>query len=333
MHELRKDPLLGRWVAVLKNSRSPSDYADYDVPSEDTKEGPCVLCPGNEGKTPKEIAAVREGGRWLSRVIPNFDPLFRIEGDLGRKGLGMYDKMNGIGADEIVIETDDHGRGPEDIGLEQVLRVVRLYRERMADLERDARMRYILVYKNSGKSAGALYLHPHSGIVATPIIPKRMKDELDGAKQYYAYKERCIFCDILREEMRLGDRVIYETKDFFAFSPFASRSPFEFWIVPKRHSCAFQEITPSETEDLSLMFMTMLKKMRTVLRTPPFNYFIHSAPNRIPRRDHWHTLGEDFHWHVEVIPRLLLTSGFEWGSGFYVLTTSPEDAAKYLREA
>jgi UDPglucose--hexose-1-phosphate uridylyltransferase len=306
---------------------------EYDIPSEKDSETSCILCPGREKETPPEIARVTEDGKWLSRVIPNVKPVFQIEGELGRRGVGMYDKMNSVGANEIIIETPDHKRRPEDMGVEQVLRVVRMYRERVSDLERDARMRYILIFKNSGKGAGAIYTHPHTEIVATPIIPKRMKEELDGAKQYYAYKERCIFCDIMREELRLGDRVISETRDFLAFSLFAPKFPFEFWILPKKHHCAFQEIGAAEMEDLSLMFATVLKKMRRILRDPPFNYVIHTAPNRVPRHGHWHTLGDDFHWHMEIMPRLLRTSGFEWGSGFYILPTSPEDAAKYLREA
>ncbi|MDP1758660.1 MAG: HIT domain-containing protein, partial [Thermodesulfovibrionales bacterium] len=150
---------------------------------------------------------------------------------------------------------------------------------------------------------------------------------------YYSYKERCIFCDIIREELRYGQRVIFETKKFIAFCPYAQISSFEFRIIPKRHSCAFQEIDSEEMEDLALMLSAMMKKLGTILKNPPYNYIIHTAPNMIPRRDHWHTLGEDYHWHIEVMPRLTRVSGFEWGSGFYVITTSPEDAAKYLREA
>ncbi|HTR44392.1 MAG TPA: HIT domain-containing protein [Thermodesulfovibrionales bacterium] len=330
MHELRKDPLLGRWVAVMSNSKSPDHY---DRAPENEQVMSCFLCPGNENKAPREISAVWEGGKWLSRVIPNFQPVLQIEGELGRRGIGMYDVMNSIGASELIVESPDHDRRPEDVGTEQVLNVLRLYRDRVADLEKDARLRYILVFKNSGKSAGAVFAHPHSEIVATPVIPKQIKEELDGAKQYYSYKERCIFCDIMREELRTGDRVISETRDFLVFTLFAAKFPFEFWIVPKRHSCVFQEITPAEMEDLSVTLSTALKKMRKVLKDPPFNYVIHTAPNRIPRRNHWHTLGDDFHWHIEIMPRLLRTSGFEWGSGFYVLTTSPEDAANYLREA
>lgn len=330
MHELRKDPLLGRWVAVISNSKSPSDY---DIFCESPGDASCVLCAGREKETPLEIASVREGGKWLVRVIPNPSPLFQVEGELGRKGLGMYDKMNGIGANEIVIESPDHGRPPEEIGTEQILRIIKIYRIRVTDLEKDARLRHILIFKNSGKGAGAAYSHPHSEVVATPVIPKGIKEELDGAKEYYAYKERCLFCDMIKEELRFGERVIFETRDFIAFSPFAPGFPFEFWILPKRHTCAFQEIRDSELEDLSLIFTAMIKKMKKILNDSPYNYVVHTAPNRIPRHDHWHTLGEDFHWHIEIMPRLLRRSGFEWGSGFFILTTSPEDTAKYLREA
>lgn len=336
MHELRKDPLMSRWVAVLSDSKAPEEYPIF---TEDVKESDCKFCPGRENETLPEIAAIRREGSlpngtgWWVRVIPSSKPILQIEGDLGRRGVGMYDKMNSIGANEILVETPEHNKRPEDIGFEQMVRIVTLYRERIADLEKDSRMRYILIYKNSCKEAGALYSHPHSQIIATPIIPKRVKEELDGAKQYYAYKERCIFCDMMSEELRYGQRIIFETKNFVAFCPYAQRFSFEFWIMPKRHSCAFQDIYADETEDLGLILYTTIKKLGTILKNPPYNYVIHTAPNRIPRRNHWHTLGEDFHWHMEVMPRLMRVSGFEWGSGFYVVTTSPEDAAKYLREA
>lgn len=330
MYELRKDILLGRWVAVAKKSKAPEEYGlQHEIDGGHS----CVLCVGREAETSHEITSIREGNKWRARVIPKFDPILQVEGELGRKGIGMYDKMNNIGANEVVIECPEHNKRPEDIGLGQMLKVITLYKERAADLERDGRLRYALIYKNSGKAAGAEFTHSHSEIIATPVIPNRVKGELDNAKQYYGYKERCIFCDIISEELRVGERIVFETRDFIAFTLFAPRFPFEFWILPKRHNCAFQEIHQSEMEDLSLMLSTMLKKMRKVLKEPAYNYFIHTAPNRVPRRDHWHTLGEDFHWHMEVIPRLFRRSGFEWGSGFYIITTSPEDAAKYYREA
>jgi UDPglucose--hexose-1-phosphate uridylyltransferase len=336
MHELRKDPLLGRWVAVLDQSKPPSDYI---LSPDGQNEKSCFFCAGRESELPADIMSIpkehpdESAGNWWTRVVPHVSPVFQVEGDLGRRGDGMYDKMNSVGANEIIVESPYHSVKPEDMGLAQMARVLRTYRERMADLEKDPRLRYTLIYKNSGVSSGAVYSHPITHLVSTPVIPKRVKEELDGAKQYFAYKERCIFCDLIREELRFGSRIILETNNFVAFCPYASKFPFEFWILPKRHSCAYQEIRADELEDMALVLSSVLKRLQAIFAGVSFNYFIHSAPNRIPRKNHWHTLGEDFHWHLEVMPRLLRTSGFEWGSGFYILPTSPEEAAKYLREA
>jgi UDPglucose--hexose-1-phosphate uridylyltransferase len=331
MHELRKDILLGRWVAVMSDSRTPAEYTK--PPDDDKTETSCFFCRGREHETPPEITSIRKSDAdWWVRALPSFKPIFQIEGDLGRRGIGIYDKMNAIGANEILVESPEHNLRPEDMGIEQMIRVITLYRSRLADLEKDSRLRYILIYKDSGKCAGQIFSHPVSFLMATPVIPKVVKDELDNAKQYFTYKERCVFCDIISEELRTGERIIFETKNFLAFCPYAAQFPFESWILPKRHSCAFQEITNEEIQDMGLVLMTILKKLRQVFHDPPFNYFIHTAPNMVPRRNHWHTLGEDYHWHIEIIPRIIRTSGFEWGSGFYILPTSPENAAKYLRE-
>ncbi len=335
-NELRKDPLLGRWVAVLNESRPPSEYHP-DIDTEPVRETSCIFCAGREDETPHEIASIPGPSRgrvrtWLTRVVPNLEPVFTVEGDLGRRGEGMYDTMNSIGANEIIIESPLHDREPEDMGHEQMLRVIHTYRDRMADLERDSRLRYTLIYKNHGRAAGALFDHPLSHLASTPVIPKRVKEELAGAKQYYAYKERCIFCDIIREETRADRRIVSETPHYLAFCPYASKFPFETWILPKRHNCAFQDALPAEQEDLAHILSAVLKKLRALFPDLAYNYFIHSAPNRVPRKDHWHTLGDDYHWHIEIMPRFLRTSGFEWGSGLYILPTSPEHAAKYLRE-
>lgn len=331
-NELRKDPLLGRWIAVMTPPKSPEEYL-VSLPAEE-HETSCRLCRGREKETTGEIMAISKAdGGWWTRVIPNFNPLFQVEGDLGRKGEGMYDRMNCIGANELIIESPEHSVRPEDIGLEQMSRVISTYKSRLEDLEKDHRLRYTLIYKNSGKEAGDAFSHPSSYLTSTPVIPKRVKEELDGAKQYFSYKERCIFCDIVREELRIGNRVIVETRNYIAFCPYASKFPFETWIIPKNHNCAFQSIRQEEIEDLALILSTALKKLRALfLDRLSFNYFIHSAPNRVPRKDQWHTLGEDYHWHIEIMPRLTRTSGFEWGSGFYILPTSPEHASKYLRE-
>lgn len=336
MHELRKDPLLSRWVAVLEQSLGPGDYS---MPADNSGEKTCLLCSGREKETPAEVSTIRAAGSgpdtpgWSVRAIPSPMPSLSQKKELGRKGVGIYDKMNSVGANELIIETPEHETMPEDMGAGQVRNVLEVYRQRIHELEKDPRIRYVLICKNSGRWAGALYTHPHSVVVATPVIPQNIKVRLDGAKQYYAYKERCIFCDIMDEELRADSRVILKTEHFVAFCPFAPSSPFEFWIMPRTHRCAFEDASAEELDDLSAVMAALLKKMRKALGEPSYYYAILTAPNRVPRRDHWHTLGDDFHWYVEVVPRITNTSGVEWSSGFYMLGTSPEDAAKYMREA
>lgn len=331
MHELRKDPILSRWVAVLSTSLAPEEYPSLSAPPSEES---CPLCAGREAETPPEIMAVPEGdGPWQARVIPSFRPVLMPGGDLGRRGRGMYDAMNSVGANEIIVEAPEHRARPEDMGPGQVRTVLELYKVRVSDIQKDERIKHVLVCKNSGSEAGSGFTHQHSEIIATPVIPLRMKAELDGAKYYYEYKERCIYCDIIDEELRVGKRVITESEHFLAFCPYAPKYPFEFWLAPKKHRCSFEDATAEELDDLSGVLAGTVKRMREVLREPSYNYVIHTAPNRIPRRDRWHTLGDDFHWHIEVVPRLQRASGFEWGSGFYVVPTSPEDAAEFLRSA
>ncbi|MBM4129127.1 MAG: galactose-1-phosphate uridylyltransferase, partial [Nitrospira sp.] len=224
MHELRKDILLGRWIEVLSESRAPSEYEISE--NKKLAEERCILCEGREGETPLEVASIRRPGTqpntpgWWVRAIPNFKPMFQVEGELGRRGIGIYDRMNSIGANEIIIESPEHAIKPEDRGIEQMVRVITLYRDRMVDLIKDIRLRYVLIHKNSRLDFGETFTHPLSYLIATPVIPKKIKEELENAKQYYDYKERCIFCDIMREELRVGDRVILETKHFVSFCPY-----------------------------------------------------------------------------------------------------------------
>ncbi len=327
MNELRREPLLGRWVAVLRESMRPEEYR-FAVETRAT--GRCDLCEEEHGE---EVFTSRDdSGRWLVKVVSSRDPIFSTEGDLARKGVGMYDRMNTFGANEIVIESPDHDHQAEEMGPAQMLRVLDAFINRTVELEKDARIRYIFINKNYGILSGDPYGHPHSLITAVPVIPKRVKDELDGARLYYDYKERCIFCDIMREEERMQDRVVMDSPCFLVFCPYATRFPFEFWILPKQHRCSFREIGDEERRDLSKVLTVMLRKLRRLLNDPPYSYVIHTAPSRIPRRNQWHTLSEDFHWHIEVMPRIRRLSGFELGSGMYTLSTSPEDAAKYLKE-
>ncbi len=330
MPELRKDPIHGRWVIIsTERSRRPSDFA----PEERRPMGGfCPLCEGNEDRTPPEIVAFRDDGTppnspgWTLRVVPNKFPALRIEGELSREGEGIYDKMNGIGAHEVVIETPRHEETLATLPLKNVKNVLLAYRERIIDLRRDRRLRYVLVFKNHGVAAGASLEHSHSQIIALPIVPKRVVEEIEGAKTYFNYKDRCVFCDIIRQELQRGHRVITENKSFLSVAPFASRFPFETWILPKTHHPSFEAMEFSQYEQAAQILSDTLQRLSHVLTDPPYNYVIHTSS--FPEAD-----ADHYHWHIEIMPKLTKVAGFEWGTGFYINPTPPEEAADYMREA
>ncbi|HIP96098.1 MAG TPA: galactose-1-phosphate uridylyltransferase [Anaerolineae bacterium] len=336
MPELRKDPVIGRWVIIsTERAKRPSDFK---VAPEARRPGPCPFCGGHEGETPPEIFALRENGDepnspgWQVRVVPNKYPALRIEGGLNREGVGMCDMMNGVGAHEVIVETPDHDKTMADLDEFQISKILWVYTQRIADLGKDDRFKYVLVFKNQGEAAGASLQHAHSQLIATPVTPKRVKEELVGAQAYYNYKQRCIFCDYIKQETRFfTERLVMETDGFVALSPFAARFPFETWILPKRHMCDFTYIKDQEFGALAHVLRTILNKMRVALNDPAFNYILHTAPFRRPRPGYWATVEYDYHWHIEIIPRLTKMAGFEWGSGFYINPTSPEVAAQVLR--
>jgi UDPglucose--hexose-1-phosphate uridylyltransferase len=315
MHELRKDPVLSRWVAVLKDSQPPEAYSDNCVSAEP---GECAFC-------------LEASGRSLWHIEPP-QTVFKPGDTLARHGMGMYDTMHAVGAHEMLIDSPTHDKAPEDLGAAHYGDVVQYWLARATEMTQDERIRFVTIGRSVGRQAGAAFGHPHSTLVAQPVIPYRIKAELDGAKEYFAYKERCVFCDILDEELRLGTRVVYESEHFVAFCPFSPRFPFEVWVFSRRHECKFMGITKDECGDLGEVLTKVIKRLRVVLGDPPYSYIVHSAPGRLPKRSSWHTLGDDYHWHIEIMPRLSVPSGAELGSGLYVVSTSPEDAARYLRE-
>jgi UDPglucose--hexose-1-phosphate uridylyltransferase len=323
--EFRQDPVNGRWVIIAsERGRRPTDF---ETPPHKVRGGFCPFCPGNESYTPREIYGVRkDGGRWSLRVVPNKFPVLEIEGDLGRAGDGIYDRMNGLGAHEVIVETPDHDTTLGRLEVPAVEDVLRAYHARYTDLKRDGRLRYVLLFKNDGEAAGASVDHPHSQLIAMPIVPRRAKEELAGAKRHFEYKERCIYCDILRQELSEGTRVVLENEAFVALSPYAARFPFETWIVPKVHQSSFEALSGTGFRTLARTLKNVLMRLARALDDPPYNYMIHTAPLQdepIPY----------YHWHMEVIPKLTKVAGFEWGSGFYVNPTPPEEATRFLREA
>ena len=328
MPELRKDPIVGRWVIIsTERARRPSDFASEPVRLRGTT---CVFCAGNEDKTPPEILVGRPAGGppngpgWSVRVVSNKFPALRIEGELEPSGEGLFDRMNGVGAHEVVIEAPDHGASLATLGTDAIADVLLAFRERVLDLKKDPRFQYILVFKNHGEAAGASLEHPHSQLIATPIIPIMVSEELAGAATYFGMKERCVWCDILRQERRSRQRVVAEADGFMALAPFAPRFPFETWILPVRHRSAFEESGIEEIRGLAAALRDLLGRINRTLGDPPYNFMLHTAPLREPVLDH-------FHWHLEVIPKLTRVAGFEWGSGFFINAVPPEDAAAALR--
>jgi UDPglucose--hexose-1-phosphate uridylyltransferase len=329
MPELRKDPIVGRWVIIsTERSKRPSDFPHGHSQG---KVALCVFCPGNEGLTPAEVLAFRDDGSkpneigWKVRVVPNKFPALRIEGPMGRRGEGLYDMMNGIGAHEVIIESVEHDRGVADLEPTQIERVLWAYRDRVLDLSKDMRFRYLLIFKNHGAEAGASLEHPHSQLIALPIVPLSVQQELQGARDYYSLKERCIFCDIVDQESHDRRRLIFENEGFVVVAPFASRFPFELLLLPKNHGSQFENIDTRDYHALAEALRAALRALKLALHDPPFNYIIHSAPLRDGESKH-------YHWHLEVTPALTKVAGFEVGTGFYINPMPPEDAATHLRQ-
>jgi UDPglucose--hexose-1-phosphate uridylyltransferase len=328
--ELRKDPVCGRWVIIsTERGKRPSDFKNT---VEQRKGGFCPFCPGNESSTPPEVLVYRpypgapNSPGWTTRVVPNKFPALQIEGDLDKVGEGMYDKMNGIGAHEVIIETPNHDATLPLMSLKGVEDMLWAYRDRIMDLKKDMRFKYILIFKNHGAAAGASLEHPHSQLIALPVLPKAVIEEMNGSRKYFNDRERCIFCDMVRQELGAKTRFILENESFVGFSPYAPRFPFEVWILPKRHISHFENCRESEYGSLAKILQDLLNRMDKVLQNPPYNYFIHTAP----LHDDYSV--DFYHWHLEIMPRLTKTAGFERGTDFYINPTPPEEASKHLRE-
>jgi UDPglucose--hexose-1-phosphate uridylyltransferase len=320
--ELRKDPIVGRWVIIAtERGKRPGEFT-HD-PSQPKPGAFCPFCPGQEDKTPPEVLAY--GRPWTLRVVPNKFPVLRVEGEVDRRGEGVYDAMNGIGAHEVLIETPSHDRAFADLEEREVESVLAAYQDRIHDLKRDVRFRYVMVFKNHGAAAGATLAHSHSQLIALPVVPITVADEMEGAKRYHDFKERCIFCDIVKQELADGRRVIFENGGFVVLAPYAPKFPFETWIVPKTHRAAYRDVERRELGQLANALRTALRRLNTALDNPPYNFILHSAPFGLEAAPH-------YHWHLEIMPTLSKVAGFEWGSGFYINPTPPEDAAKFLRD-
>jgi UDPglucose--hexose-1-phosphate uridylyltransferase len=331
MPELRKDPIVNRWVIIAtERARRP---IDFQVERDAKRPGLCPFCPGQEDKTPPEVLAYRPGDGpgarrdapgWRLRVFPNRYPALMIEGDLARAGDGVYDRMNGVGAHEVIVETPDHARSFGSLPEPEMESVFSAYRDRVLDLRQDMRFKYVMIFKNHGAAAGASLEHTHSQLIALPVVPSVVKEELEGAREYYRFKERCVFCDIVQQELAERKRIVYENDAFVVFEPYAPKFPFETWVLPKRHRASFTDAR-HDYRALANAMRVALRKLTVALDDPPYNFILHTAPLHDQESAH-------YHWHIEIMPTLSKVAGFEWGSGFYINPTPPEEAARFLRE-
>jgi UDPglucose--hexose-1-phosphate uridylyltransferase len=333
MSEVRRDIVTDTWVIVdTENETLPEKSAVVPEPADD-----CPFDEGRENRTPNEIYAVRDGSSpdkpgWKVRVIPNIKPILGIEGELEKSGIGVYDMVTGIGANEVIVETPQHIVNFFELSQEQIALVLDAYRVRIEDLHKDQRIRYILIFKNHGRLAGASTIaHTHSDLIALPATPIRVKQKLNGAREYYGYKERCLFCDILQQEIEMADRLVFQSDDFVVLTPYASRFPFEILILPKRHCFNYTGIEKKEMADCAHVLKKILKAMYDILGDVPYNLILNNSPNLLPRSNYWLTIKQDYHWHIEITPRLYRTTGFELGTGFYINRFAPEKAARTLR--
>lgn len=330
MPELRKDPIVGRWVIIAtERARRPVAPKVEPEPSEAAL---CPFCEGREDQTPPEILAYRErnsrpnGPGWRVRVVPNKYPALMVEGELQKRGEGIYDKMNGVGAHEVIIDCPHHVVSLTSLSEDNVREILWVYRDRMVDLKKDPRLVYGMLFKNVGTAAGASLEHSHSQLIVLPIVPINVMEEMNGSLSFFNYRGRCIYCDMIHQELASEKRVVLDTPNFVSFVPFACRFPFETWIVPKRHNSHFENIQKNEVDELGTVLKSCLMKLEKALDSPAYNYIIHTAPFDVQALPH-------YHWHVEIIPRLTRVAGFEWGTGFYINPVPPEQAAAFVREA
>jgi UDPglucose--hexose-1-phosphate uridylyltransferase len=345
MPELRKDPFSHRWV-IIAPEHAPGAYhlgSGSDDPIFNRGPAACSLCPGNEVHTPPEVYSLRprEGTAsgpnapgWSLRVVPHKFPVLRVEGALSEQAHGVYDRMNGIGAHEVVVETPDHARQLCDLSPAEIEQVLWAFRQRILDLRRDLRFRYISVFKAHGQRAGANFGHSHSQIIASPFIPQGILDELSALRAHHEARRRCLLCDIGRQETEEGQRVILDNGTYVVLAPYASRTPFETFIMPLVHTPAFED-AQATYGPLSSALRITLRKLRAALDNPAFILNLHNAPfdegRPLPGENPFFHR-PTYHFHIEIRPVLGRSIPIPWGSGSYVNPTPPEEAAHYLRE-
>jgi len=320
--ELRKDPITRSWVAVGHPERAIE------------RSGICPLCPENRIETHSLLSLPTEG-RWKVRAFPHFRPVYRVEGEVARSADGIYDRMASIGAHEIIVETPEHGLALEKLSDDDIALVLEAWAARIIDLKRDARFKYVTVFKNVGLQSGEEWPHAHSQVTATTFVPRRILYELRAARLWYADHERCVFCDIIRQDIRQKSRIIDNVGDFYAFCPYASRVPYEVWLLPRTHNHEFESPLAGENRrHLASLLGRTLRRLAQI--TNSYHLVLHTSPNTLQTKgelsEYWKSISGDYHWHIEILPIVEKTSKSYSIKEVYFNATLPEEAAAKLRE-
>ena len=330
MPTLRQDPTTKEWVIfATERAKRPDEFIRRTSSlKKETQVSSCPFCPGNEALTPPDILRLPEGAKqkWSVRVVPNkFAALVPGKGSKQRRIGRIYREMEGIGTHEIIIETPEHAQTLALMAKDRVLDVLKAYKQRYQSLREDPLIKLILIFKNHGESAGTSLEHPHSQLIATPVVPRDIQQKYEVATAYYDDTGKCIYCEVVREEIELKERIVLETDSFVVFHPFASKFPFETWITPKRHEPSFGNVPDEDLKELAQVLKSALSGLFTALEDPDYNYVIHSAPVEDEQKGY-------YLWHIQIIPRLTKIAGFELGSGMAINTALPEETAKFIRE-
>jgi len=329
MPEFRQNPATKEWVIMAPDRAGrPNDFKREIAakPPLSAYREDCPFCTGNESQTEEPVYSYPAAGDWQVRVVPN--KFAALQPTLGttRTTVGSFLAAKGFGIAEVVIEHPRHDHTLATMSVPDILQVLRAYRERQIDINRNDRINLVTIFRNYGARAGTSLEHPHSQIIATPIVPPHVRYPMEQAVMYYDEHGSCVYCDIVREELRQEERIVTESESFAAFCPYASRSPFECRIYPKYHSAAFFLEDDEHLVELASVLKEILLRLRVCLNNPDYNYVIRSAP--IGDHDARH-----LHWYMVIIPKVAIRAGFEIGTGIYINSVAPEDAARYLRES
>jgi UDPglucose--hexose-1-phosphate uridylyltransferase len=333
MSELRLNRATKEWIIIATERAKRPNQFQIETHKEKLPpyEPTCPFCPGNEKKTPPEVYTLRKKGSkpnqpgWRIRVVTNKYPALKPS-EKTVKITGMFFKTTpGVGKHEVIIETPQHDKNFATLSLKQAEEICLVCWKRYLTLERDRRVKLIMIFKNHGVTAGTSLKHPHIQLIALPLVPANIRHLLEEAMRYYDDHGSCVFCDMMKAELKAKKRIILQNERFVAFHPFASQSPFETWVVPKKHNACFGNIDPDEVKSMAFVLKQILRKLHDKLNDPDYNLIIRTAPIKDAQEDY-------YHWYIQILPRLTTPAGFELGSGVYINTSLPEQTAKFMRK-